>query len=240
MPSIQVYFPVAARNPKMPVALAPHALAAKPWRPITDSEWAELRAWLPHGDPDQPHRGPGRPPKDLRRTVDAIFWVAASSGPWRDLPPELGKWGTAHRTLTRWARAGVLEPLLVKISHPDAEASTALKNLGWWLARAFRRMARLVSTASLGLVKTVLGLVDAWPANPLHLPDRGLSKTARASLRAVGKALKLNTMLLARAGSDDACAARHATHRTIARALRAGWRQLRLGVCGNRHQWRLK
>jgi len=227
----------------MPVALTPHALPPKPWRPLTDAEWAELRVWLPHGDPDVPYRGPGRPPKNLRRTVDAIFWIAASKGPWKDLPTELGKPGTAHRTLTRWARAGVLEPLLVKVAHPLAEASATLKSLAYWLARAFRRMARIVGTAALDLVKTVLGLVDAWPANPLRLPDGNLSKTAKASLRTVGNALKLNTLLLARAARDDDDAervAREKTHRTISRALRAGWRQLRLGVCGNRHQWRLK
>ncbi|MCC7282982.1 MAG: transposase [Acetobacteraceae bacterium] len=227
----------------MPVSLPPHTLTPRPWRPLTDREWAELRVWLPHGDPDMPHRGPGRPPRDLRRTVDAIFWVAASHGPWKALPPELGKPGTAHRTLARWARAGVLEPLLVKVSHPDADGSPTLRALAWWLAKAFRRMARIVSTAALALVRDVLGLIDAWPANPLRLPDRNLSKSAKASLRTVGKALKLNTMLLvraARAEDQSQRAAREAMHRTISRTLRAGWRQLRLGLCGNRHQWRLK
>ena len=200
----------------MSIALAPHLLAPRPWRPITDAEWAELRVWLPHGDPDQPQRGPGRLPANLRRTVDAIFWIAASTGPWKDLPSALGKPGTAHRTLTRWARAGVLEPLLVKVSHPEAEGSAALKSLAYWLARAFRRMARIVGTAALDLVKTVLGLVDAWPANPLRLPDRNLSKIAKASLRTVGNALKLNTMLLARDardGDDAGRTAREKTHR---------------------------
>jgi hypothetical protein len=28
--------------------------------------------------------------------------------------------------------------------------------------------------------------------------------------------------------------------RLVLRAAKAGWNQLRLGVCGNRHQWRLK
>jgi transposase len=221
-------------------ALVPRQLTPKPWRPITDLEWAALRVWLPHGDPDAPHRGPGRPPKDLRRTVDAIFWVAASSGPWKHLPPALGKPGTAHRTLSRWARTGVLEPLLVKVFHPDAEGSATLQSLAYWLARAFRRMARIVGTAALALVRDVLGLVDAWPANPLTLPSRNLSKTAKASLRTVCNALKLNTMLLVRAEDDDAREARHRAHGTISRALRAGWRQLRLGICGNRHQWRLR
>jgi transposase len=225
------------------MTLGPQQFIPKPWRPLTDAEWAALRVWLPHGDPDKPHQGPGRPPKDLRRTVNAIFWVACSKGPWKELPAELGKPGTAHRTLSRWARAGVLEPLLVKVAHPAAEGSPALRALGYWLARAFRRMARIVSTAALGLVRDVLGLVDAWPKSPLILPDRDLSKSARKALRTVGKALKLNTTLLAGAfvaHEDAAVAARSATHRSILRTLRAGWRQLRLGVCGNRHQWRLR
>lgn len=146
----------------MPVALASHAVAAGPWRRLTDAKWAEPRWWLPHGDPDVPRSGAGRPSTDLRRT------------------------------LSRWAGAGVL------------------------------------------------GLVDAWPANPLTLPSRNLSKTAKASLRTVGNALRLNTMLLARGKDDAARVARQKTHRTISRALRTGWRQLRLGVCGNRRQWRLK
>lgn len=224
----------------MSMSLAPHRLTPRAWRPITDAEWAELRLWLPQGDPDVPHRGPGRPPRDLRRTVDAIFWVAASQGPWKDLPSELGKPGTAHRTLSRWARAGVLDPLLIKAVHPTAEASETLRGLAWWLARAFRRMARIVSNAALSLVRDLLGLVDAWPANPLLLPDGNLSKLARRSLRISTDALRLNTMLLVRARDQAEAEPRYRTHRIISRALRAGWKQLRLGVCGNRHQWRLK
>jgi hypothetical protein len=104
-------------------------------------------------------------------------------------------------------------------------------------------MARIVSTAALGLVKTALGLVDAWPANPLILPDRNLSKTLQSGLREVASALKLNTMLLvrdARDGRTEAVDARYRTHRTISRTLRTGWNQLRVAVCGNRHQWRLR
>ena len=70
-----------------------------------------------------------------------------------------------------------------------------------------------------------------------------MSKTANASLRTVGNALKLNTMLLvraARADNGDEHLAREKAHRMISPALRAGWRQLRLGICGNRHQWRLR
>ena len=33
----------------------------------------------------------GRPPRDHRRTLDAIFWIARTGAPWRDLPEELGQ-----------------------------------------------------------------------------------------------------------------------------------------------------
>jgi transposase len=225
-------FPAAA-------VCGPRQLVPRTWAPLSDAEFAALRPWLAGADA----ASPGRRPSNLRRTLDAIFWVAASRGPWKDLPAELGKPDTASRALRRWARAGRLEPLLVKALHPDAEGCQALRGLGYWLARAFRRMARIVSTAALALVRDALCVVDAWPANPLRLPDRQLSETARKSIRAVGKALELNTLLFVRAGREgDAqeVEARWKTHRIIARTLRAGWRQLRLGVCGNRHQWRLR
>ncbi len=38
----------------------------------------------------------GRPPLDHRRTLDAVFWIARTGAPWRDLPEELGNWNSAH------------------------------------------------------------------------------------------------------------------------------------------------
>lgn len=93
--------------PAAPPILGPRQLIPRAWAPMTDAEWAALRPWLPGADPDAAPRRGARA-RDLRRTVDAIFWVAASSGPWRDLPAGLGRPDSAGRTLRRWARAGVL------------------------------------------------------------------------------------------------------------------------------------
>lgn len=228
----------------LPTLLGPRCLLRRPWARLTDAEWAELRAWLPGGDPEAECPRRGRKPTNLRRTVDAIFWIAASKGPWKALPPELGKPGSASRALRRWARDGVLEPLLTKLTHPDAHASPVLLGLAWWVARAFRRMARIVSTAALALAQKVLCLVDACPAWPLRLPDRNLSKTARAWLRQLNSGLKKQALQVAGA-ARQAPPAEHpppdmAALRACVRAVRLGWAQLRLGVCGNRHQWRLK
>jgi hypothetical protein len=135
----------------------------------------------------------------------------------------------------------VLEPLLTKLTHPDAEASALLQGLAWWVARAFRRMARIVSTAA--LAQKVLCLVDACPAWPLQLPDRNLSKTASAALKLLNARLQRKARLVARSavdGGTQAMLERLAAARAAIRAVRSGRWALRLGICGNRHQWRLK
>ncbi len=44
----------------------------------------------------------GRPPRDHRRTLDAIFWIAHTGAPWHDLPEDLGNWNAMHRQYRRW------------------------------------------------------------------------------------------------------------------------------------------
>ena len=40
-------------------------------------------------------------------TLEGILWVARTGAPWRDLPPEFGKWNTVYVRFRRWALAGV-------------------------------------------------------------------------------------------------------------------------------------
>ncbi|WP_372616692.1 transposase [Falsiroseomonas sp.] len=143
----------------------------QPWAPMTDAEWSLLAPIL-YGDEA---RRRGRPPADARRLWDAIFWVACSRGPWRELPPELGRADTAHRALRRHARTGTLDRLLIAASpHPLAGGDFA--SLAWRIARAFRRVARLLTMAQLLLAKR-LGLATALPCAPEHLPKPYLSET---------------------------------------------------------------
>jgi hypothetical protein len=221
----------------------PGQLLPRAWVLLPDAEWAALLPFLPGGEAEAGRRG--RKPENLRRTLDAIFWVAASTGPRKDLPPELGKPDSASRTLRRWARAGVLEPLLERATRRH-RGSALLGGVAWWLARAFRRMARILSTASLRLVRDVLRLADAWPANPLVLPDRNLSETARQQLVALGEGLRLCARRVTRAARQGGPPERAAFEagakaaRAAIRAVRKGLRLLRLGTLGNRHQWRLR
>ena len=58
--------------------------------------------------------------KDNRLFIDAVFWILRTGAPWRDLPPEYGKWGTVHQRFIRWRDRRIWEKLLeIVIDEPD-------------------------------------------------------------------------------------------------------------------------
>ena len=74
---------------------------------FTDEAWA---LWAPLIEAVRPH---GKtPPKQLRRTVSAIFWRHHNGAKWRSIPAELGPWWRAAQLFIRWAKHGVWERLL--------------------------------------------------------------------------------------------------------------------------------
>jgi transposase len=139
---------------------------------MSDAQWQALAPLL-GAAPGQPRRR-GRPATNLRRTVDAVFWVAAGSGPWHALPPHLGRPGTAHQVLRRWARSGVMHQLL--LASERRRAPEALRALGWVIARAFRRISRLLPMRAL-VDAARRNIRAALPAFPLVPPDPNLSKS---------------------------------------------------------------
>ena len=74
---------------------------------LTDDEWGLFESFVIE-------RGAlrGRPPRDHRRTLDAIFWIARTGAPWRDLPEELGNWNSVHRQYRRWTASGLWDLML--------------------------------------------------------------------------------------------------------------------------------
>jgi transposase len=222
--------------PSLPLP-GPVRFPPRPWAPLSDAEYAALQPILA-----APPGRRGRKPGNLRRTLDAVFWIAASAQPWRALPAELGRPNSVARSLRRWAREGLLLRLLVRAVRRDAPP--ALRGLAWWLCRAFRRVAKLVGTEALRLVRDVLRLADAWPANPLLLPDPNLSRTAKAQLDRLADGLVRQVRALdgpAAAGAAPSARSAEAGRRAVRaaiRAIRAGWRLMRLAVLGNRHEWK--
>jgi putative transposase len=73
---------------------------------LTDREWAVLRPLLPLAKPG------GRPRStDLRKVVNAIFYVLRSGCPWRLLPRDFPPWPTVHDYFRKWRLAGVWQQL---------------------------------------------------------------------------------------------------------------------------------
>jgi transposase len=164
--------------------------APRPWRPLTDIEWAALSSIL--------HRSTrGRPPTIARYTWDAIFWVACSTKPWRALPEHLGKADSAHRALRRAARQKHLHRMLLRVSdHPEFARNNPLRAIEWFIVRAYRRAFRITRIA-IPFARR-LGLACALPAEANWLPDANLSETAKAiaaRAREVCGALSVGLML---------------------------------------------
>jgi transposase len=54
--------------------------------------------------------------------LEAVFWIARTGAPWRDLPQGFGNWNTIYRRFRDWARAGVFERIFKAVSNdPDME-----------------------------------------------------------------------------------------------------------------------
>ncbi len=65
---------------------------------ISDEEWAVFAGFL-----DVPGEQGGRPPKDHRRVLYSILWIARTGAPWRDIPAEFGKWNSVAQQFRHWS-----------------------------------------------------------------------------------------------------------------------------------------
>jgi transposase len=73
---------------------------------LDDRQWERIEAFL------ESERGPGRPPFDDRRFVEAVLWIHRTGAPWRDLPSEFGPWKTVFNRFDRWSKQGKWKRLL--------------------------------------------------------------------------------------------------------------------------------
>ena len=84
---------------------------------ISDEAWGLLKPHLP-GQAGQW----GGLAKDNRNFINAVFWILRTGAPWRDLPPDYGKWHTIYCRFARWSKNGTWEKLLdLLVNEPDYE-----------------------------------------------------------------------------------------------------------------------
>jgi transposase len=87
---------------------------------LTDGQWAALEPLLEGCRP----RGK-TPPRDLRRTIEAIIWRHENGAKWRAIPAELGPWWRAAQLFIRWAKLGAWEWLLEAVQGHRLELGMA-------------------------------------------------------------------------------------------------------------------
>ncbi len=84
---------------------------------LSAEQWRRIEGLVPGKAGD-----PGCTGADNRRFVNGVLWVLRSGARWHDLPERYGKWKTAHKRFTRWAKAGVWESIFAALtSDPDNE-----------------------------------------------------------------------------------------------------------------------
>ncbi len=96
---------------------------------MSDEEWGFFGPFVIAGGPLS-----GRPPDDHRRVLDAIFWIARTGAPWRDLPEELGNWNSVHRQFRRWTVSGLWDVMLRALA--DGGGGGALQMIDSTIVRA--------------------------------------------------------------------------------------------------------
>lgn len=84
---------------------------------MSDAMWAVLEPLLPG------QRGQwGGIAKDNRLFLNGVFWILRVGAPWRDLPPQYGKWNSVYQRFRRWRDSGVWERILeALVVEPDYE-----------------------------------------------------------------------------------------------------------------------
>jgi transposase len=82
---------------------------------ISDQAWDRIAGLLP-GKPGDA----GVTAKDNRLFLNAVFWIAKTGAPWRDLPPRFGPWNSVFQRFNRWSQKGVWRQIAEALSE-DAD-----------------------------------------------------------------------------------------------------------------------
>ena len=73
---------------------------------LNDEMWEQIKALFP----SRPKGG--RYGTNDRMFIEAVFWIARTGAPWRDLPKDFGSWNTVYNRFHRWCERGDMEKIL--------------------------------------------------------------------------------------------------------------------------------
>ena len=84
---------------------------------LSDAQWERIAPHLPGKEGD-----PGRSGSNNRMFLEGVLYIARAGAPWRDLPPEFGRWNSVFQRFRRWTLKGVFNRIFQTLSgDPDFE-----------------------------------------------------------------------------------------------------------------------
>ena len=87
---------------------------------LTDGIWAAMQPLVQQA---KRHKGGQPPVLSDRQFFEALFYLARTGIPWRDLPGEFGRWDAVYNRFRRWIASGALRRLFEAMTdNPDFAA----------------------------------------------------------------------------------------------------------------------
>ncbi|MBF0889353.1 IS5 family transposase [Gluconobacter cadivus] len=91
------------------------------------------------------------PPKNLRRTISAIFWRHQNGAKWRAIPDEFDPWWIAAQLFIRWSKLGVWQHLFEKVK--DRDQALGIVFLDGTTIRAHHKVAGAAKKGDTGCLR---------------------------------------------------------------------------------------
>jgi len=133
----------------------------RPRTKITDEQWPKIRDMLIEvGLYYKPN---------LRKTVEGLIYRIRIGCPWRDLPPQFGRWNSVYRCYNQWSKRGIFKKMFEIISQDSDQEWVAIDGS---IVKAHQHASGAQKGQDAAIGKSVAGnttkihmLVDAfgWP-----------------------------------------------------------------------------
>lgn len=78
---------------------------------ISQSAWERIENLLPGRPGDV-----GVTAANNRLFINAVYWIAKTGAPWRDLPVRFGPWNSVFQRFNRWSKKGVWQRVAAALS----------------------------------------------------------------------------------------------------------------------------